>query len=152
MITRRTTVLLVDPDAASRAQTADALANPNVTVLQVEEPAAALRILSDVVVNVLMTELYLNVGEEQCLIYAVRKERKLKGTRIIALTHGARPYDRDWARRAGADAYLIKPSRAERVRYVVQRLAGKRAWGAARPAVSAAPRARLSGLATRPSR
>jgi CheY-like chemotaxis protein len=142
----RTTVLLVDPDEESRARVASELSDPQFTVLQAADATAALHVLSDVVVKILVTELYLHVNDDQCLIYAVRREPRNKRTRIVAHTHGARPYDRDWARRAGADAYLIKPSSADRVRYVVSRLAGNGRWRAEPKNKSSALRARGAGV------
>jgi CheY-like chemotaxis protein len=120
-------VLVVDPDARQRALLADQLAPLACTVLQADEGDKALHMVRDIDVRLVITELYLHAGEDDDLIHAIRRNRALRKTRTLVHTAHATAADRDWALRAGADAYLIKPTRAERVRYVVGRLATTRA-------------------------
>lgn len=116
-------VLLVDADKRVRARLTKQLAPLGCTVLEAEDGNRALRVLRENEVRVVLSELYLKTGEDTCLIRAVHKAKALRNTRTLAHTrHGTSP-DRDWARRAGADAYLIQPTPAERLRYVVARLA-----------------------------
>lgn len=120
------TILLVDPDPHARALLANHLASTGARIVQADDGVSALRIARDVPIAVIVTELYLPSGEDECLIHAVRRDAKLKRTRVVAHTHRGLTADREWAMRSGADAYLIKPTRAQRVRYVVGRLMGER--------------------------
>jgi CheY-like chemotaxis protein len=63
----------------------------------------------------------------------VRRNAAFRKTRIVAHTSRSMAADREWAMRAGADAYLIKPTRAERMRYVVARLSTARGANASPP-------------------
>ena len=131
-------VLLVDPDPHARAFLASQLQSTGCEILQAGDGPTALRLASEGRVAILMTELYLATGEDECLIHAVRRDSKNRKTRIIAHTHRSLMADREWAMRAGADAYLIKPTRAQRVRYVVTRLLSDRGMrGAVTPTASA---------------
>ncbi|MGH7636577.1 MAG: response regulator [Gemmatimonadaceae bacterium] len=125
------TVLLVDPDARSRSLLASQLSSIGCDILEVADGAAAWTVLESRAVKVVVTELYLMTGDTDCLIKAVRAVRSFRNTRTVAHTHRCLPVDRDWAMTAGADAYLIKPTRAERMRYVVSRLATTRGRNAA---------------------
>ena len=121
-----TRVLLVDPDLRTRALVARHLSTIGCEILQAGDGAAALDIVSRTTVKVVVTELYLPAGGKDDLIEAIRADRTLRHTRAMAHTHRCLAADRDWAMHAGADAYLIKPTRAERLRYVVSRLATTR--------------------------
>lgn len=119
-------VLVVDPDARARALIADQLSHLPCTVLQAADGEKALHMVRDIDIRVVITELYLHAGEDDDLIHAIRRVAGLRKTRALVHTTHASAADRDWALRAGADAYLIKPTRAERLRYVVGRLATSR--------------------------
>ena len=116
-------VLLVDADAAVRARVAGDLAQLDCTILEASDGNAALRVLRENEVRVVLSELYMKTGDDTCLIHAVRSVKALGGTRTLAHTRFATSPDREWALRAGADAYLIQPTRPARLRYVVSRLA-----------------------------
>lgn len=120
------TVLLVDPDTRSRSLLASQLSSIGCDIIEAGDGASAWAFIKSRDVKVVVTELYLMTGDTDCLIKAIRADRTLRGTRTIAHTHRCLPADRDWAMTAGADAYLIKPTRAERMRYVVSRLATTR--------------------------
>jgi CheY-like chemotaxis protein len=140
-------VLLVDPDQRARALLAEQLKPLGCDILQASDGVAALRILSQRPdVKLVLTELYLATGDDECLIHAIRRERAFRKTRTVAHTHRSLPADREWAMRAGADAYLIKPTRAERVRYVVARLTTTRGANAAFPETSSAAISRRDSL------
>ena len=103
-------VLLVDGDARIRARLTDQLAPLGCTVIEAEDGPAALRVLRENDVRVVLTELYLKTGDSDCLIRAVRRSKALRTTRTLAHTrHGTSP-DRDWAMKSGADAFLIGES------------------------------------------
>lgn len=120
------TVLLVDPDTRSRTLLASQLSSIGCRIIEAADGASAWTLLKSSDVKVVVTELYLMTGDADCLIKAVRADRSFRNTRTVAHTHRCLPVDRDWAMNAGADAYLIKPTRAERMRYVVSRLATTR--------------------------
>lgn len=127
------TVLLVDPDPHARALLARQLYSVTPDIVQAADAATALSLLASVQVKVVVTELYLSAGEHACLVQAIRANRALRRTRAVAHTHRCLPSDREWAMTAGADAYLIKPTRAERMRYVVSRLATTKGRNASVP-------------------
>lgn len=120
------TVLLVDPDARARALLSGHLQSLGHRILEAADGAAALRIVTSEPVKVVVTELYLATDGAACLIGAIRGSKALRKTRTVAHTNRRLPADREWASQMGADAYLIKPTRAERMRYVVGRLTAER--------------------------
>lgn len=130
------TVLLVDPDPRARALLAQQITPIGCTLVEASDGVAALRIMGQQPVGVVVTELYLPTGEDECLVHAIRREKAFRRTRVVAHTHRSMASDREWAMRAGADAYLIKPTRAQRVRYVVARLVTDRHGNSMTPTAS----------------
>lgn len=116
------TILLVDPDDRARTFLAGQLAPLDVRIEEASDAAAALQALERADVRVMVSELYLPARGSKCLIAEARRAQPGRDVRIIAHTHRSLAEDREWALEAGADAYLIKPTRASRVRYVVGRL------------------------------
>lgn len=139
------TILLVDPDPRSRALLAKQLASAGTVILQAEDGESAFKIVNERDVRLVVTELYLKTGEDDDLIHAIRRTKSLRRTRALAHTMFGTAVDRDWAMRVGADAYLIKPTRAERLRYVVTRLASTGAPSSL-PATSDSPVSRRDSL------
>jgi two-component system, OmpR family, phosphate regulon response regulator PhoB len=146
MIERDYTVLLADPDARMRALVAEQLTSIGCTVLQAGDGETALRMVTERPIRLVVAELYLKAGNDDDLIHAIRRNKSLRKTRTLALTTSATRADRDWAMRAGADAYLIKPTRAERLRYVVTRLATAKGANASVPMTSSSPLSRRDSL------
>lgn len=146
MTTKNYCVLLVDPDARVRALLAQQLTSNECTVLQAPDGESALRLVNERDIRLVVTELYLKAGKDDDLIHAIRRSKTLKKTRTMAHTSHATSVDRDWALRAGADAYLIKPTRADRLRYVVGRLADTRGPSFSVPVTSASPVSRRDSL------
>ena len=117
-------VLLVDGDANVRARVTDQLSPLGCKVYEAEDGNSALRLLRENNdIRVVLSELYLKTGEQDCLVRAVRGFRALANTRTLAHTRHNTAPDRAWAMQSGADAYLIQPTRPSRLRYVVARLA-----------------------------
>lgn len=139
-------VLLVDPDARVRALLAEQLTSTGCTVIHAADGQTALNVVNSREVRLVVTELYLKTGDDDDLIHAIRRSKALKRTRTLAHTSKATAADRDWAMRAGADAYLIKPTRAERFRYVVSRLATSKGANSSVPATSGSPLQRRDSL------
>ena len=134
----------MDPDRRTGAF-GSKLSSSGAVILQAED-ARALSIVNERDVRLVVTELYLKTGEDDDLIHAIRRTKALRRTRALAHTLYGTAVDRDWAMRAGADAYLIKPTRAERLRYVVSRLASKGSSPSSLPATSDSPVARRDSL------
>ena len=139
-------VLLVDPDARMRGMLADQLTSVACTVMHAVDGDSALKLVTERDIRLVVTELYLKTGDDDCLIHAIRRLKSLKRTRTLVHTSRATAADRDWAMRAGADAYLIKPTRAERFRYVVSRLATTRGANSSVPVTSGSPVSRRDSL------
>lgn len=115
-------VLLADPDTRARGLLARQLSTVAGDILEASDGASALELLGAGDVRVVVTELYLPAGGAPCLVEAIRASRALRRTHVVAYTHRCLAEDREWAMTAGADAFLIKPTRAERMRYVVSRV------------------------------
>lgn len=139
-------VLLVDPDARVRALLADQLRTTGCTVVHAADGESAIQIVNEREVRLVVTELYLKSGQDDDLIHAIRRSKALRRTRTMAHTSRATAADRDWAMRAGADAYLVKPTRAERFRYVVSRLATTKGANSTVPASGDGPMMRRDTL------
>ena len=138
------TFLLADPDTQGRTLLAWHLSALGAQILQAADGRSAMDIARARPIAILVTELYLPTGSDDCLITAARRDPAFKRTKIVAHTNRAQTADREWAMRAGADAYLIKPTRAQRVRYVVSRLMGDtRSVPQATPAASITRRSSL---------
>lgn len=146
MPTTANTVLLVDPDTRTRALLASQISSLGCTIVEAADGPSALRVVDVGNVRLVITELYLATGDDECLIHAVRRDSANRKTRIIAHTHRSLAADREWAMRAGADAYLIKPTRAQRIRYVVGRLTSEKGSHAAVVATSSSPMVRRDSL------
>jgi CheY-like chemotaxis protein len=140
------TVLLVDPDSRARTFLAHQLAGSGCTFREASDAAAAWKVMAAEEVRLVVTELYLPLAPDECLIHAIRRNKAHRRTRIIAHTHRSMAADREWAMRAGADAYLIKPTRAARLRYVVGRLTTERGANTAVPATTSGPLLRRDSL------
>jgi two-component system chemotaxis response regulator CheY len=139
------TVLVAEPDARLRALLVSHLTPLGCTVLQAEDGPSAFRMLNAQPVSVVLAELYLKTEAHADLIQAIRSTKALRHTRAVAHTRRATTRDRDWATNAGADAFLIYPTRAERLRYVVGRLASEKGSRAA-SATKSLPVLRRSSL------
>ena len=145
-MTESMTVLLVDPDVRARALLANQLASVTPNIMQASDGATALTMLGTVNVHVVVSELYLPTGDHSCLVQAIRADRALKRTHVVAHTHRCLGEDREWALTAGADAFLIKPTRAERLRYVVSRVGTVKGRNAAIPDVATGDTVRRDSL------
>ena len=118
----QTKVLIVDGDADVRTAFGKQVRNLPVTVLQAADGAGALAMLGAHDIRLVVSELYLTTGSEKCLVNALGHCKTHARTRVLVHTSHRSPEAQAWARRAGADGYLIRPATDERVRYVVDRL------------------------------
>jgi CheY-like chemotaxis protein len=140
------TVLLADPDARIRSLLAQQLASTGCNVLQAADGDSAMEIITQGDVRLVVAEMYLKTSDDDDLIHAIRRSKALKKTRTMAHTSHATAADREWAMRAGADAFLIKPTRAERFRYVVGRLTSAKGANATLPTTTTSSISRRDSL------
>ena len=120
------TILLAEPDAGLRDAWRAGLVGMGFQVRETADAAAALRTALRSEVSLLITELYLPIGEDRCLVQAARREPGLKRVKILVVSDHATEDDRAWALAAGADAYLVKPVRLGRMLQIAARLATSR--------------------------
>lgn len=115
------------------------------TVVDAADAAAALGAANRSEIALVVTELYLPVGKWPCLARAIRRSPALQRTKVLAHTTHGRRKDRAWAKRVGADGYVLTRSGDERLLQVVDRLMRKRS--AADPASQVSPYAPDDGAA-----
>ena len=124
------TILVVDPNAETRAILARQLSENGCSVFEAADGTSALQIVRDREIGLVVSELYLKTGESDCLIQAIRRNR-VRGTRTLAHTVFSKRPDRAWAKQWGASGYLIQPARTERLRHAVSLLLKPRVQGSA---------------------
>lgn len=112
-------VLIADADPGVRAILSAQLASVAVNVFEAADGGSALRTLEANDIRLVLCELYLRTGTDDDLISAIRRDKALERTRVIAHTRFGKSADSDWARRVGADGYLIRPVSNDRLRAVV---------------------------------
>ena len=119
-------VLIADADPSVRRDLSTELCAMGLKVFEAADGRSALRTVEENDIRVVLCELYLKTGLDADLITAIRSNKLLKGTRTVAYTRFKKSEDRDWAKRAGADAYLRRPVLSDRLRDVVARVATSR--------------------------
>ena len=119
------TVLLAEPDSATRTAVRSRLEEHGFTVLEAPTGAEALSMANRSEIALVIAELYLQAGTDRCLVQAIRHAPALRRTRVLAFTSHAKRADRDWAANVGADGYVIKRSGEDRLVSVANRLAAR---------------------------
>lgn len=117
-----TTILLVQPQTDASASLRTRLEGKGYTVIETPDAMKAVDIVSGNDIALVVTELYLPTGKSRCLARAIAKSPSLRATKVLAYTTHGRRADRDWARRMGADGYVITRSGEERFLSVVDHL------------------------------
>jgi CheY-like chemotaxis protein len=117
-----TTILLVQPHTDSSASLRTRLEGKGYTVIETPDATKAVDIVSGNDIALVITELYLRTGTSRCLARVIAKSPSLRATKVLAYTTHGRRADRDWARRMGADGYVITRSGEERFLSVVDHL------------------------------
>jgi CheY-like chemotaxis protein len=120
------TVLIVDPDDTSRKNLRSTLESEGYTVVESEGSNDALDIANRSEVALVVTELYLQTGDDRCLVRAMRQSSALRRTKVLAYTGHARKVDRAWAIDEGANGYVLKQNGPARLLEVVARMARSR--------------------------
>jgi len=115
-------ILLVQQPTASSAHVRSRLEGKGYTVVEAPDAATAMDVVNASEIALVVTELYLPVGQSRCLARTIAKSPALRRTKILAYTTHGRREDRAWARRIGADGYVITRSGEERFLSVVDTL------------------------------
>jgi DNA-binding NarL/FixJ family response regulator len=118
------TILLVQPDTTSGLALRNRLEHKGYTVVETANTATAMNIVNGSEIGLVVTELYLPFGESRCLASAIAEVPALRRTKLLAYTTHGKRRDRQWARRIGADGYVITRSGEDRLLDVVDHLMG----------------------------
>jgi len=116
------TILLVQPRTDSGAYLRLRLEGKGYTVVEALDTATAMNIVNGSEIALVVTELYLPIGKSRCLARAIGKSPALRRTKLLAYTTHGKQRDRAWARRIGADGYVITRSGEDRFLAVVDHL------------------------------
>lgn len=115
-------ILLVEQPTESVAVLRSRLEAKGYRVVEARDATAAMQVVSAMEIGLVVTELYLPIGRARCLARKIGKSAALGRTKILAYTAHGRREDRAWARRIGADGYVITRSGEDRFLSVVDHL------------------------------
>lgn len=116
------TILLVQPETESSPQLRTRLEGKGYSVVEAADATAAMNIVKGSEIALVVTELYLRLGKSRCLARVIGASPALRRTKVLAYTTHGKRTDRDWARRIGADGYVITRSGEDRFLSVVDHL------------------------------
>jgi CheY-like chemotaxis protein len=116
------TILLVGSTSEPATHLRSRLEAGGYAVRHVADGPAAMREVGTSDVALVVTELYVPVGTARCLVRAIRKTPTMQDTRVLAWTTHGRTRDRSWAKRSGAQGYVITRSGEDRLLQVIDRL------------------------------
>ena len=116
------TILLVQERLDSSASLRTRLEGKGYTVVEAADATAAVEIVNGRDVGLVVTELYLPIGKSRCLARVIGKSPALRRTKVLAYTTHGKSVDRSWARRIGADGYVLTRSGEDRFLSVVDHL------------------------------
>ena len=116
------TILLVQAPTDSTASLRTRLEHKGYTVVEAADAPTAVDIVNGREIALVVTELYLPIGKSRCLARVIGKSPALRRTKVLAYTTHGKREDRDWARRIGADGYVITRSGEDRFFSVVDHL------------------------------
>ena len=116
------TILLVQPEIESSLPLRSRLEGKGYTVVEAKDALTAMSIVNCSEIGLVVTELYLPTGASRCLAQDIGKSPSLRRTKLLAYTTHGKRRDRQWARRIGADGYVITHSGEERFLEVVDHL------------------------------
>jgi two-component system KDP operon response regulator KdpE len=115
-------ILLVQSQSDASTHLRTRLEDKGYTVVETPDAAAAMDIVNGTEIGLVVTDLYVRIGKSRCLARAIAKSPALRRTKLLAYTAHGRRADRDWARRIGADGYVITRSGEDRFLSVVDHL------------------------------
>jgi PleD family two-component response regulator len=116
------TILLVQSGNDSTPRLRMLLEDKGYNVVQAPDAATAMDIVNRSKIALVVTELYLRLGTCRCVARVMAKSPALRRTKLLAYTMQGKRRDRDWARRIGADGYVIRRSGEQRFLTVVDHL------------------------------
>jgi CheY-like chemotaxis protein len=116
------TILLVQPGTESGLYLRARLEGKGYTVVEAKDTTTAMSIVNASEIGLVVTELYLPVGDSRCLARTIGNSPALRRTKLLAYTSHGKRSDRQWARRIGADGYVITRSGEDRFLEVVDHL------------------------------
>jgi two-component system aerobic respiration control protein ArcA len=119
-MSRNNTVLIVEPDAASRSALRSTLEGDGYTVVATGGASDALALMDSSDITLVVTELYLASKNERCQLPALRESAP--ETKVLAYTRHRTKKDRAWAIAERADGYVLKQNGEERLLEVAARL------------------------------
>ena len=120
------TVLIVEPDAGTRAELRATLEGDGYTVIATSGGDDALAIINNPRIKLVVTELYLHNRKSYCLLQAICAPRPARRAKVLAYTRHGRETDRAWAAASGADGYVLKKNGAARLLEVAGKLVSSR--------------------------
>lgn len=115
-------ILLVQSQTDSTSHLRTRLEDKGYTVVEAPDPTAAMDIVNGSEIGLVVTELYVPIGTSRCLARVIATSPALRRTKLLAYTAHGKKQDRDWARRIGADGYVITRSGEDRFLSVVDHL------------------------------
>jgi len=115
-------ILLVQSPTDSTSHLRTRLEDKGYTVVEAPDSTAAMAIVNRSEIGLVVTELYVQVGRSRCLARVIAKSPSLQRTKLLAYTAHGKKEDRDWARRIGADGYVITRSGEDRFLSVIDHL------------------------------
>jgi len=118
----RRSVLIVDPDADSRAFYRELLGLEGLTVVEAADGREA---MTQALINppaLVMTELVMPFVDGYSLCQVLRADAATRGVPIVMITTDSRDAAQRLARSAGADGVLVKPAPVDRILAEVRRL------------------------------
>lgn len=116
------TILLVQSHSDPAPHLRTLLEDKGYTVVEAKDAVAAMDIVNASEIALVVTDLYLRVGKSRCLARVIGRSPALRRTKLLAYTAHGKREDRDWARRIGADGYVITRSGENRLLSVVDHL------------------------------
>jgi len=115
-------ILLVQSATDPTAHLRTRLEDKGYTVVEAPDSTTAMAIVNRSEIGLVVTDLYVQVGGARCLARVIAKSPALRRTKLLAYTAHGKKQDRDWARRIGADGYVITRSGEDRFLSVVDHL------------------------------
>lgn len=115
-------ILLVQSPTDATSHLRARLEEKGYTVVEAPDSNSAMAIANRSEIGLVVTELYVQVGSSRCLARVIAKSPALRRTKLLAYTAHGKKQDRDWARRIGADGYVITRSGEDRFLSVVDHL------------------------------
>jgi CheY-like chemotaxis protein len=103
------TVLVADDNQDSRTILGAVFRHCGYAVIEAPDGESALRVARDGGVGLVVSELYVPVGDAPCLVEVLKRRAETAAVPVLVVTSHVMPADWQHAREAGCDAILTKP-------------------------------------------